>query len=73
MIGAAGADEFQDFLGDAMHVDGERDAAETYQRKAQFFFLQAGLPGSWRCCAAATPSLPVQAPLLKQQMGLSGR
>ena len=31
-----GADELQDLLADAMHVDGERHAAEEHQRQAKF-------------------------------------
>ncbi len=41
---ARGADEFQDFLADAMHIDGERHAAEAHQRNAKFFLAQGSIP-----------------------------
>ncbi len=34
------AHQFQDFLGDAVHVDGKRNAAEADQRDAKFLFAQ---------------------------------
>ncbi|OFX04781.1 MAG: hypothetical protein A3D94_02790 [Alphaproteobacteria bacterium RIFCSPHIGHO2_12_FULL_66_14] len=34
-----GADELQDFLGDAVHVDGERNAAEAHQSEAELLLL----------------------------------
>ncbi len=40
MNGAGGPGELQDLLGDPMHVDCERDAAETDQRYAELLFAQ---------------------------------
>jgi hypothetical protein len=37
---ARGAHQFQDFLGDAVHIDGERNAAEANERNAKFLFAQ---------------------------------
>ncbi len=36
---ARGANELEYFLGDAVHVDGERNAAEAHQRKPKLFLL----------------------------------
>jgi hypothetical protein len=36
--------ELQDFLADPMHIDGERDAAEAYERNAKLFFAQGRAP-----------------------------
>ena len=41
---ARGADQLEDFLADAMHVDGERNAAEADQRNAKFFLAQSSTP-----------------------------
>src|SRR5262249_25806536 len=47
---AGGADELQDLLADAMHVDGERDAAEADERNAKLLFTHGP---SWRPASAA--------------------
>ena len=41
---ARGAHELQDFLADAMHVDGERNAAEADERNAKFLLAPGGSP-----------------------------
>src|SRR5262249_34894691 len=41
---ARAAHELQDLVADAMHVDGERDAAEADQRNAQFLLAQRSTP-----------------------------
>src|SRR5262249_32896700 len=40
MQGARGARKLKDFLGDAVHIDGERNATEANQRHAKFFLAQ---------------------------------
>src|SRR5262249_46301319 len=42
--GAGRARELEDLLGDAVHVDRERDAAEADQRYAQFLLAQSQVP-----------------------------
>lgn len=49
VISARRAGELQNFLGDAMHVDGQRNAAIAYQRETKFLFLHVRLPVSWTC------------------------
>jgi hypothetical protein len=44
MQGAGGADQLQDFLADAMHIDGERNTAETDQRNAKLLLSQGNPP-----------------------------
>ena len=39
-----GAQELQDLLADAMHIDGERNAAEADKRDAKFFLAQERPP-----------------------------
>ena len=41
---ARGAHELQDLLADAVHVDGERHAAEADERNAKFFLAQGAAP-----------------------------
>ncbi len=41
---AGGPRQFQEFLRDAVHVHGERDAAEADERDAKFFFVQGSRP-----------------------------
>ena len=50
---ARGAHQLEDLLGDAMHVDGERNAAEADQRDAKFLFAQDQSP----CRVIRRPSL----------------
>jgi hypothetical protein len=38
---ARGAHQLQDFLGDAVHIDGERNAAEANERNPKFLLAQA--------------------------------
>jgi hypothetical protein len=61
--GAGGADEFQDLLADAVHIDGERNPAEAHQRNTQFLLPhKPGPRDRWggaadlRCSARAAPS-----------------
>ena len=41
---ARGTHQLEDFLADAMHVDGERNAAEADQRNAKLFLAQSSTP-----------------------------
>jgi len=42
---AGGSDELEDFLADAVHVHGERNAAEADERDAKLFFPHEAAPG----------------------------
>ncbi len=42
---ARGAHELEDFLADAVHIDGERHAAEAHERNAKLLLAQGGTPG----------------------------
>ena len=46
---ARGAHKLQDFLAYAVHIDGERKAAETNQRDAQFLLAQMSEPLNRQC------------------------
>ena len=41
---ARGAHQLEDFLADAVHVDGERNAAEADERNAKFLLAQGPAP-----------------------------
>ena len=43
---ARGANELEDFLADAVDIDGKRNAAEADQRNAEFFLAQEHPPGA---------------------------
>src|SRR5262249_30866737 len=58
---ARGAHQLEDFLGDAVHVDGERDTAEANERYAKFLLAQD-----------LTPSLRAIRPLAQIMQGESG-
>jgi hypothetical protein len=44
--GAGSPRQFQELLGDAVHIDRKRGAAETNKRNAELFFVQFGIPRS---------------------------
>ena len=41
-VGAAGAGQFPQLLGDAVHVDGKADAAIAHKRNPEFFLAHEG-------------------------------